>query len=403
MRKDAARLRQPVRLLRRSGQWSVELTRLIAVDDQLMRPERYHLAATPEVLRTLTPTCPPARVQEAEALLRSPDDGSECAFELEDGGWAPISESRPSLQPLTRGEMMGLIGELQAQVTLMRGMHDALLARIVSVEGALQPKPENEPKPAPRPLRKVPSRRDMLAVLQRPANEGPGPLALDGLRDPGAGQAATPPPAAEAAAPQASPPNAEAAPKAAAPAADPTKLAPPNPPAAPPPVAVAAEPPAPAVVAPKGNARLILPSQSEVIQCLRMLASDVEPSPHTAPAPTDFTDYYVARLVDAAQETLGAILINQRAGASLGGGLLALPVAARDDQARRGMAKDTLEGLNEVCNNVWGLVNRKNPQTATKLSALERVSGATSSWLPNAASVITLATPGGGLVYVASR
>jgi hypothetical protein len=390
---DAARLRQPVRLLRRSGQWQVELTRLVSVDEQLMRPERYQLVATPEVLRRLTPSCPPERVREAEALLRTPDDGSECAFELAEHGWAPLSESPPSLHPLTRNEMMALIGELQAQVTLMRGMHDALLARIVTVEATLQPKAES-PKPGPRPLRKVPSRRDMLAVLQGPANDRPGPLALDGLR------AGEPAPAPVAAAPSPTPAPMEAAAKPPAPAADATKLSPPEPLAAR--AGVVAAPAADAAAA-RVLPRLLLPEQSDVIQCLRMLASDVEVSPQAAPVPTDFTDYYVARLVDAAQETLGAILVNQRAGAALGGGLLGIPLAARDEQGRRGIAKDTLEGLNEICNNVWGLVNRKNPQTPTKLCALERVSGATSSWLPSAPGVLTLATPGNGSLYLATR
>lgn len=384
MPKDAARLRQPVRLLRRSGQWQVELTRLVSVDEQLMRPERYHVAATPDVLRTLTPTCPPERVREAEALLRSPDDGSECAFELEDDGWAPLSEERPSLHPITRNEMMALIGELQAQVTLMRGLHDALLARIVTVEGALQPKVES-PKPAPKPLRKVPSRRDMLAVLQGPANDRPGPLAFEGLRE-----EPTPAP---------TPAPTEIAP-AKAPVADATKLSPPEPTG--PAVAPAAAPVEPAP-GPAAAARLALPPQSDVIQCLRMLASDVEVAAQPARLPVDFTDYYVARLIDANQETIGALLVNQRAGAALGGGLLGIPVAARDEQGRRGIAKDTLEGLNEICNNVWGLVNRKNPQTPTKLCALERVSGATSNWLPNAPSVLSLATPGNGAFYLASR
>ncbi len=387
MSKDAARLRQPVRLLRRSGQWQVELTRLVAVDEQLMRPERYQVVATPQVLRTLTPSCPPERVREAEALLSTPDDGSECAFELEDHGWAPLAESRPSLHPLTRDEMMALISDLHAQVTLMRGMHDALLARIVTVEGALQPKAAR-PQPPPQ-IRRVPSRRDMLAVLQGPVNDRPRPLGLERL---GAGEPAP--------VPNSSPAAAEAvAMRQTAPGADVTQLSPPEPEA---PGAAGAPPAEPTSVA-TASARLILPPQSDIIQCLRMLASDVEVSARAAAVPADFTDYYVARLVDASQETIGAILVNQRAGAALGGGLLGIPVAARDEQGRRGIAKDTLEGLNEICNNVWGLVNRKNPQTATKLGALERVSGATSTWLPNAPSVLTLATPGNGALFIASR
>jgi hypothetical protein len=348
--------------------------RLVAVDDQLMRPERCHVPASPEALSSLTPTCPPDRVREAAALMLAPDDGNECTFELLDDRWAPLTEMIPSQRPLTRGEMVSLIGDLQTQLTLMRGLHDALLGRLVSVEAAMQAKSAADPQGTPRAGRKVPSRRDMLAVLQRPAPEGAGPLALDGPRE----LAEAPP--KHGPVPTESAPNAEVAD---APAA----------------VAAPRVRPTMAPVAP----RLALPEQGDVIQCLRMLAADVELAPGTATLPGDLADFYVARLVDASQEPLGAILINQRASAALGGGLLGLPLAVRDEQARRGIAKDTLEGLNEICNNLNGLINRKNPKGYAKLCAIERVSDAALPWLTQAASALGLTTPSNGALWLASR
>jgi hypothetical protein len=381
MPKDAARPRDPIKLVRRSGQWSIEFNRLVAVDDQIMRPERCHVAATGEVLRALAPGCPPERVREVDTLMQQPDDGNERVFELDEDGWVPVSGVTNSQRPPSRAEMMALIADLQTQLTLMRGLHDALITRIVAMEAAIA-KPPAEPEPLKRTGRRVPSRRDMLAVLQ-----GPGPLALDGLRPPE-------PSPAHAATAAAEPPILAAA--AASPAAEA-------------PVPVAAPEAAPADAGPDQGpktpaaASLVLPSSGDVIHCLKLLAPDVVVAPESAGLPADFSDCFVARLVDAADEALGVILINQRAGAALGGGLLGIPLAARDEQARRGIAKDTLEGLNEICNNIVGLLNRKNPKGYAKLRPLERVNAATLPWLAKPATTLGLATPPNGALWLAAR
>jgi hypothetical protein len=66
---------------------------------------------------------------------------------------------------------MAVVSELQTQLTLMRGLHDALLARVVAVEATLV-RPASDPGQPARSGRRVPSRRDMLAVLQRPEASG---------------------------------------------------------------------------------------------------------------------------------------------------------------------------------------------------------------------------------------
>jgi len=390
MPKEATRRRDPIKLVRRSGQWSLEFNRLIAVDDQVMRPERCHVAATTDVLRSLDPNCPPHRVRDAEAIMQQPDDGSERVFELGDDGWVPASPSMNSQRPLSRTEMMAVIGELQSQLTLMRGLHDALLTRVVSMEGALQAKAAKDAEQTSHTGRRVPSRRDMLAVLQRP--ETPGPLALDGLR---AADAASPAHAATSVAE--TPPVKAAEARAEAPPEQPGRPAAAAPPPATPPAqaAVAAAKPSPG--------RLVLPTSAEVIECLQLLAADVVLTPAATIVPADFTDFYVARLIDASEEALGLILINQRAGAALGGGLLGLPLTAREDQSRRGIAKDTLEGLNEICNNLGGLVNRKNPKAYTKIRPLERVNATALPWVTNPAATLGITTPPNGVLWLLSR
>jgi hypothetical protein len=389
MRKDGARRREPVKLVRRHGQWSLEFNRLVAVDDQIMRPERHHVAATTDALRSLAPSCPPTRLRDAETLMQQPDDGSERAFELGDEGWVPLSTVANSQRPLSRSEMMAVIAELQTQLTLMRGLHDALLGRVVAMEAALQAKPASEPEPMLRPVRRVPSRRDMLAELLRPEQVGaevPRPAETTSAAHAPTALAEAPPPYRPS--PHPGPARQPATSRTAPPLAlDAT-------------AAAAVDP----VQAPTRGPRIDLPAPAEVIECLNMLASDVALTAAPSALPADLDDYYVARLVDAADEALCVILIDQRAGAELGGGLLGLAPAVRDEQARRGIAQDTLEGLHEICNNLGGLVNRRNPKSYTKLRPLERLDRAALPWLDQAATMtLGLATPSNGALWLVAR
>src|SRR6185295_15702865 len=108
-------------------------------------------------------------------------------------------------------------------------------------------------------------------------------------------------------------------------------------------------------VAPPGTSRLLLPSSSDLVGCLQMLAADVPVKPEKGTLPSELGDFVLARLADEVGEVIGAILLNRRASADLGGGLLSLPQAAREEQAQRGLDTDTQEALNEVMNNLGGL------------------------------------------------
>jgi hypothetical protein len=231
----------------------------------------------------------------------------------------------------------------------------------------------------------------MLAVLQRP--EIPGALALDALRPADAAG-----PAAHAATAMAETPPVKAgeAPP------DPPLPAPANPMAAP--ATPETAPVNGGAAAPKAkSAALVFPAAAELIECLQLLANDVVLTPGASTLPADLAELYVARLVDASDEALGVILINQHAGAALGGGLMGLPLSAREDQARRGLAKDTLEGLNEICNNLGGLVNRKNPRAYTKLRPLERVKAGVLPWLQAPATTLGIATLPNGRLWLLAR
>jgi hypothetical protein len=134
-----------------------------------------------------------------------------------------------------------------------------------------------------------------------------------------------------------------------------------------------------------------------------MLASDVPLSTLEAESFGDAGGLYAARLVDAAQDALVVILVDQRAGAALGGALVGLPKVGRDEQAEHGMTHDTLEGLNEICNNLGGLIKRSNPRAPATLCPLEPCDVAKLPWLASPAKTLGFGTPDGGALWLVAR
>lgn len=356
MKAAASKRVEPLRLLRKRGSWSVEYTRLVSVDEHILRPERRRSPATPDVLRSLGRSCPAERIDEAVAIMHEADDGSELAFELGDDGWAEASTATPSQRPLAQSELRTMLAETNAQLAVLRGLYDALLARVVALEGTSAQAQRSLP---PRMVRRVPSRKSML----------------DSLRNGPRIEEAAPPPDFSPVAPRAAQPAAPHAPR---PVAEP---------AAPPPEAdpAPADPAPDATLASAGAASLSTPSADDIVGCLQMLAADVAVTKVRANAPTDLADFYVALLSDESGEPLAALLFNQRAAAELGAGILSASVTERDEQARDGLSSDSLDGLNEVANNLTGLLNRANPKRQVRLGVLERAPVSAPAWLANSA------------------
>jgi hypothetical protein len=358
--------RDPLRLTRQSGSWFLEFTRLVAVDEHLMRPERRRVPATLDALRAAAQSCPPERIREAEALMQQADDGSERAFELDDDGWLWTSPLSRSQRPLARAEVSTLVAELRAELLGVRALCEALRSRVAALEAAEHARRSEALAQEPKSIAKVPSRRDVLSALQ-------GTVPAD---VPQRQVAAPVPHVADAG-------NVATAGKLAAQAAEPV-------------LAGVAE------HAPETGG-LSLPRAAEVLDCLQLLAPDVALEPQAREPPSELDTLFVALLVDESKEERGALVVDARAAAALGGGLLGLPWSTRELQGERGLERDTFEALSEIANNLGGLVNRVNPKCYTRLGALERPLEPAPAWLSSSVRRVGFATAKGGRLWLIAR
>jgi hypothetical protein len=366
---------EPLRLLRRGGTWSVEYTRLVAVDEHILRPEQRRVAASREALRSLAKGCPPERIQEALVLMGEDDDGSERTFELADDGWAESLRSRPSELPCSRGELGALLADTKAQLVVLRGLYDALLTRVVHLESEKARPLRSMP---PRVARRVPSRKSVFDALC----SDPVPPDQAAFR---AGTAPTttnptslgPSPNARAAAVA----PVSAAPASREPALDPgeTQLSPTGP-------------------------SLSMPGGTELVACLQMLAAGVPVTQVRTPPPAELSTHYVALISEeSSNEALAALLFDKRAAAEFGGGIFGATPAERDREATEGLSADSLDGLNEVANNLTGLINRANPKRPVRLGALEFAAHALPAWLTKPAKKLGFSTREDGCLFLLAR
>ncbi|HTQ03280.1 MAG TPA: hypothetical protein VMI54_05465 [Polyangiaceae bacterium] len=353
----------PLRLLRRHGVWRVECTELVCVDQDVLRPELRQVAYGPEVARYLGVHCSRQRAAEAALLMQQPDDGTESAFVLERSGWEPVRTLVPSQRPIAKRDIDSLALELGTQIALMRSLYESLLARVVSLE-ADRTRPQQSPR-STSSVARVPTRRDVLQALST-AHPAPPPE-----REP------APPPA-----PAKAPPGDGAH---AAPAE--TRQSP------------VLEPEAAEVEAPP-EALLALPGAKELLECLNMLGvEDVASAPPNTPE--DLAQCHRTPLVTDAGDEVGAVVFDRRGGVELGGGLLGLPESTREEQAAAGLAANTLDALNEIANNLVGIVNRANPNSHVRLRPLSLA--AALSTVDAAAHSLRITTRAGGNLWIFAR
>jgi hypothetical protein len=360
-------LNEPLRLLRKQGSWTLEVTKLVAIDQHVLRPERRRVKGTDSVVRHLKERCAPSLVREALDLLIGDDDGTDRAFELEGEHWIQLQdELAPEASGASPGQLLAMIGELRAELTTMRALHEAMRGRVAALErrALSMPLPEHG-----RGTLRGATRREHSAASLRPS-----------------------------ARPRSLTPPALTAPAASIPRGFGPTLAEERTQAAVAPPAAAAPSPAPT------KPMLAMPSPADLATCLKqLLGTDAELRPERGNVPADLGAFYVSRIVDAADQELGAILLDARGGVELGGRLLGFPAAAIEEQSKSDPSPDMLDAMNEVINNLGGFVNRANPDVRVRVRPLAKLPSSELAWLPQNAGRIGSATKTGGRLWLATR
>jgi hypothetical protein len=366
-------LNEPLRLLRKRGHWTLEVTKLVAIDQHVLRPERRRVNGTDSVVRHLKERCAPSLVRQALDLLIGDDDGTDRAFELEGEHWVQLQEEVQETRVSSNADLVALIGELRVELTTMRALHEAMRGRLAVLERrSLQTGSNDHNRAALRGS----SRRDLPGASLRPSARARSLHPQD--------DAESLAPAARNAPPGPSGHLGEARTQAAV--------------APPPTVAVVAPAPAPAKPA------LLMPSPLDIATCLKqLLGADPELRPEKGNLPKDLDAFYVSRIVDTGDQEVGAILFDLRGGVELGGRLLGFPASAIEEQAKSEPSADILDGMNEVTNNLGGFVNRANPDLRVRVRPLEKFTSAEFGWLPQNTARVGSATKTGGRLWIAAR
>jgi hypothetical protein len=364
-------LNEPLRLLRKRGNWTLEVTKLVAIDEHVLRPERRRVNGTDSVVRHLKERCAPSLVREALDLLIGDDDGTDRAFELEGEHWIQLQdESAPEAQGSSHASLLAMVGELRIELTTMRALHEAMRGRLAALERrSMQLGPGDYGRGQPRGA----ARRELAGPSLRPAARARS------LR----------PGEAHGAAPLEALPTPAPAPLQPALGEARTQAAAGTPAAAP---------------APAAKPVLTMPSQAELATCLKqLLGTDAELRPERGNLPKDLDSFYVSRIVDSADEEVGAILLDLRGGVELGGRLLGFPPSSIEEQAKSDPSPDILDAMNEVTNNLGGFVNRANPDLRVRVRPLEKFTSSEFGWLPQNAARAGSATKTGGRLWLATR
>ena len=367
-------LNEPLRLLRKRGSWTLEVTKLVAVDAHVLRPERRRVNGTDSVVRHLKERCAPSLVREALDLLVGDDDGTDRAFELEGEHWVALADDSPAdAAGTSTATLLAMIGELRVELTTMRALHEAMRGRLAAVERrSLQMGPADYGRAQLRGA----SRHEHAVGSLRPAARARSIAPADEA-------ASASPVAASPAALPATPALGEDRTQAAV-----------APPAAP-------EPP-PAEVLSKPA--LAMPAPADIATCLKqLLGVDAELRLERGNAPKDLDGFYVSRIVDSSDQEVGAILLDLRGGVELGGRLMGFPATAIEEQAKSEPSTDILDAMNEVANNLGGFVNRANPDLRVRVRLLEMFSVAEFGWLPKNTARVGHTTKTGGRLWIAAR
>jgi len=371
----------PTRLICRGGRWTLELTRLEAVDRDVFQPRLTRLEGTESILAALRRSDEGQHlVTSAAQIMRNPRSDEDRAFEVADGDWVPSADAGPShhrnhgAHDTEMADAARAVAELRAELAVLRASHARLRDRVIALEAAQSGLGQANLRP-PRGSRRRRSEPPPAFTEAAPSAE---PL----------------PQAAAFAATQASPALSPRIPEPAP--APPARERPAavEPPPAPPPTfeelakQLAGEQPLPL---------LTIPTLLQLNECLGTLMGSAPDLEKSAEVPFDsLKNPQACKLLDDEGRERGAIIMDLKAAVLLGAALLALPRDEAMRQVRENDAsEDALLAMSEICNNLTSPVNAVSGNAHVRSTVLAAVDVGT---LPKPRARLDLVADGGTLI-----
>lgn len=368
----------PSRLVCRRGRWSLELTRLVAVDNHVFQPRKQRIDGSDLILSHLKRSPDGAAlVQGALQLMRATRGDDERSFDAIEGEWVPAQDNRRDAEATFQESAQAALAELRAEMLILRASHQRLKERVVTLEARLA---DGAP-PSPRQAA-APQLPDVV------------PAQFSSLAQNSLGNAAT-----GVVAPEAAP------------------LFSPHQPVAAPTLASGREP-APArpygeVVAAAGSQsvaghHIAAGQAAEILNAIKELCGgdpgyvkSEEPPPDSA---LELAALYASLLVDDEGQALGAILADIRATAGLGGKLAGLPATVIEEQAKTGVLSEAVtSAMSEVCNTLSAVLSRVPGNVNLRSTPLESFPADRLGWVNNASSVLAFEKRRAGVFWIVTR
>lgn len=370
----------PTRLFCRGGRWTLELTRLEAVDRDVFQPRLTRLEGTESILAALRRSDEGQHlVSSAAQIMRNPRGDEDRAFEVADGDWIPSADSGPSHHRAHTGhdaevvDAVRAVAELRAELAVLRASHARLRDRVIALEATQSGVGEGNVR-LPRGSRRRRSEPPAAFAEASPIAE-PLPQAVAFAATQASPALAPPTRGAEAPPPVARVAIAEPL---AAPAPSFEELA----------KQIASEQPLPLLTVPG------LPQLNDCLGTLMGSAPNLERCPEVGF--DSLKNPQACKLLDDEGRERGAIIMDLKAAVLLGAALLALP---RDEAMRQirenDPSEDALLAMSEICNNLTSPVNAVSGNAHVRSTVLAALDVGT---LPRPRARLDLLVDGGTLV-----
>jgi hypothetical protein len=364
----------PSRLVRRRGSWALELTRLVALDGNVLEPRPQRLEGSDAILRHLRQSTGESTLaQSAAHLMRAVRGDDDRAFVVLDGEWVPSSSEAPSRYDAEAG-LLARLADVRSELLLLRASHQRLRDRVAELEARLEGlSPDDLPRRSIEPLRTEAIAREVVAPVLAPvatlmdAGALPGPAPDLTRQSPGA--APEPPPPVNPFRNVASVLGADDA------------------------------PPANGIKLP--DAAAVIASIGELFGGDPGLVPSTEPVPESA---LELAALYAGRFVDDDGKDLGVLLGELKLVAHIGGKLMGLPSTVIEEQAKTGiLSEQVMLAMSEVVNTLSSTLNRLPGNAHVRGTPVETFPTDRLQWLGSARHSVALGRNRVGTLWLLAR